>query len=200
MSLILEREIIAERRTPPTTTTSPILHIMSWHSIGFRLRPREPLNTLIVKSKRFTNGCGPEERPPIVLSLAPAGRSFVTSIVGICPDHSNARSSRYAFAHPAFESSTVITVDVFSKVSGTEGSLLIYLYSTENPTPVPHIRMYIVSSKDLGESTGTNEQLYPGTWSLSRAGPAVIRERIDGITLRLRTASFTSCRSFASGL
>ena len=131
------------------------------------------------------SGCGPDDLPPIVLRRAPAARSLLTSIAGTCPDQSNASNSRYAFAHPCFESSTVITVVDFSKVSGTEGSLLTYLYSTENPTPVPHIKIYIVSSNDLGLSTGTNEQLYPATWSRSNAAPAVITERIDGITLRL---------------
>jgi hypothetical protein len=47
----------------------------------------------------------------------------------------------------------------FSNVSGRAGSLLTYLYSTENPTPVPHIRIYIASSNDLALSTGRNAQL-----------------------------------------
>ena len=39
--------------------------------------------------------------------------------------------------------------------------------TTENPTPVPHIRIYIVSSNERGESTGKKAQLYPATLSLS---------------------------------
>ena len=200
MSLIFEREIIADLRTPPTTTTSPILHIMSWHSIGFRFLPVAFLNLEIVKSNKLISGCGPDDLPPIVLSLAPAGLTFETSIAGICPDQSKASNSRYAFAQPCFESSTVIMVVDFSSDSGTAGSLLIYLYSTENPTPVPHIKIYIVSSNERGLSTGTNEQLYPATLSLSKAAPAVITDLIDGITLRLNTASFSSATIFESGL
>ena len=172
---------------------------MSCASIGFRLRPAADLNFAIVKSNKLTNGCGPEDLPPIVLSLAPAGRTLDTSIAGICPDQSKARSSRYAFAQPCLESSTTITVVDFSNDSGTAGSLLTYLYSTENPTPVPHIRIYIVSSNDLGLSTGTNEQLYPATWSRSNAAPAVITDRIDGITSLLKTASLSSSNNFDSG-
>ena len=160
---MFDKEIIADLLTPPTTTISPILHIMSWHSIGFKFLPTAFLKTLIVKSNRFTSGCGPDDLPPIVLSLAPAGLSLLMSIVGICPDQSNASSSLYAFAHPVLESSTVITVDDFSNDSGTDGSLFIYLYSTENPTPVPHIRIYIASSNVFGLSTGINAQLYPAT-------------------------------------
>ena len=121
------------------------------------------MNFAIVKSNRLTSGCGPDDLPPIVLRRAPAGRNFDTSIAGICPAHNIANSSLYAFAQPALESSTTITVDDFSNESGTAGSLLIYLYSTEKPTPVPHIKIYIVSSNERGESTGTNEQLYPAT-------------------------------------
>ena len=153
-----------------------------------------------MKSNRFINGCGPDDLPPIVFSLAPAGLTLVTSIAGICPVQSSASNSRYAFAQPCFESSTTITVSDFSNFSGTAGSLLIYLYSTENPTPVPHISTYIVSSNDLGESTGKKAQLYPATLSLSSAAPEVITDLIDGITFRLNTNSFNSATSFSFGM
>ncbi len=45
-----------------------------------------------------------------------------------------------------------------------------------------------------------NEQLYAAIWSRSRAGPAVIRARIDGITLWFKIASFTSSNILEFGL
>ncbi len=49
--------------------------------------------------------------------------------------------------------------------------------------------MNIASSKDLGSSTGRYEQLYIQVLSLAELLPAVMSERIDGITSRLRIAS-----------
>jgi hypothetical protein len=60
---------------------------------------------------------------------------------------------------------------------------------TLNPTPVPHKRIYMASSKLLGSSTGKYEQLYPAVLSRSKAGPAVIIALIDGMMSRLRMAS-----------
>ena len=77
----------------------------------------------IVKSNKLTSGCGPEDLPPIVLSLAPAGLTLVTSKDGILPSQRFFNKDLYAVAHPDLESSTTITSDVFSKVSGIEGSL-----------------------------------------------------------------------------
>ena len=81
-----ESEIIAERRTPPTTTTSPILHIISWHSIDVSFRPFAPLNTFTTKWNNSSSGAGPEERPPNVFRTVPAGRSFDRSHFGNSPE------------------------------------------------------------------------------------------------------------------
>src|SRR5690606_18754161 len=82
----LEREIIAERRTPPTTTISPILQRMSWHSRELSLRPTAPLNLLMTNLNKSSRGPGPEALPPNVLSLAPAGRTLETSHLGTSPE------------------------------------------------------------------------------------------------------------------
>ncbi len=42
----------------------------------------------------------------------------------------------------------------YAVVKETDGSLSTFSRSTENPTPVPHINIYIHSSKALGLSTG----------------------------------------------
>src|SRR5271157_6553669 len=81
----LERESMAERRTPPTTTTSPIMHIMSWHSIEFSLRPAAFLKSSTVKRKRRSSGSGPDARPPIVFNNAPFGRIALKSHEGMSP-------------------------------------------------------------------------------------------------------------------
>ena len=154
-----DNEIIAERRTPPTTTTSPILHIKSWHSNECSLRPLAFLNVATVNSNRSTNGCGPEALPPNVLSRAPAGLTLLTSHFGISPAQRFARSRRNDFAHPSLESCTAMVCSESNSFSGTSGSWLMYLDSTENPTPVPQSKMNMASSKDLGSSTGRYEQL-----------------------------------------
>jgi hypothetical protein len=66
----------------------------------------------------------------------------------------------------------------------------MFSLSTENPTPVPHIRIYMVSSNALGLSTGKYEQLYPATLHLSNALPAVIKALIDGITSKFTIALY----------
>ena len=150
----LDKDISAERLTPPTTTTSPILHIISWHSIGYNLLPDAFLNTLMQKWYKSTRGWGPDALPPNVFNLAPDGLTCVTSKDGTCPTYNMAISSRNALAQPGLLSPTVITVVLFSKCSLTTGNLSTFSLSTENPTPVPHIRIYIHSSKLLGLSTG----------------------------------------------
>src|SRR6185312_4587628 len=94
-------------------------------------------------------------------------------------------SSMRLFAHPSLLSATVMTVSVSSKASEIFGSCLTYCSSTEYPTPVPHNKTYMASSKDLGLSTGRYAQLYAATLHLSIAAPAVIKARILGITSRL---------------
>ena len=83
---------MADLRTPPTTTICPMKHIKSWHSIEVSLRPCAFLNVLTEKLNNSTRGPGPLALPPNVLSLAPAGRTRVTSHLGISPAHSNASS------------------------------------------------------------------------------------------------------------
>src|SRR5210317_973537 len=97
----LDKLIIALRRTPPTTTTSPILHIMSWHSILFSLRPAAPLNLATTNLNKSFNGSGPEARPPKVLSLAPAGRILDKSHLGTSPTYSRLISLRSPLAQPS---------------------------------------------------------------------------------------------------
>ncbi|ABT16976.1 hypothetical protein ATCV1_z842R [Acanthocystis turfacea chlorella virus 1] len=79
------RLIIADLRTPPDTTISPILHIISWHSRVVSFLPAAPLNVLTTNQKSSTSGLGPDARPPNVFSLAPGGRIPDTSQVGTSP-------------------------------------------------------------------------------------------------------------------
>src|SRR6056300_1136315 len=101
-----------------------------------------------------TNGAGPDALPPNVFSLAPAGLTCDTSHFGTCPTYNIAISSLSAFAQPGLLSATLMIVVLSSKCSLTIGSLSTFSLSTENPTPVPHISMYIHSSNERGLSTG----------------------------------------------
>ena len=129
----------AERRTPPTTTISAILQTISWHSTGLSFLPNAFLTVLVVNLKRSINGSGPEARPPKVFNGAPASLILLVSHFGICPPYSNEISSLNALAQPNLESATTIVVSVSYSSSGTDGILLQYYSSTENPTPVPFI-------------------------------------------------------------
>ena len=148
----LLNEIIALRRTPPTTTTSPTLHIRSWHSIEDSLRPSAFLNICTEKLNKSTKGAGPLALPPKVLRRAPAGRTFVISHFGISPAQSRAKTCLKALAQPSLLSRTDTTVSLSIRL-GTSGSLSINCLSTENPTPVPHSKINIASSKALTSST-----------------------------------------------
>ena len=133
------------------------------------------------KVYKLANGSGPDALPPNVFNLAPAGLTPQVSNCGICPIYNIAINSRKDLAQPGLLSPTLITVSDSWKSSLMIGSLSTFSRSTENPTPVPHINIYIHSSKALGLSTGIYEQLYPATWHLSKAGPDVINARILGI-------------------
>ena len=61
---------------------------------------------------KSSKGAGPLARPPKVLSLAPCGLTLLTSSFGICPAYNKDKSSLYAFAHPIYESATLMTVSV----------------------------------------------------------------------------------------
>ena len=122
--------------------------------MGNNFLPVAPLNFSIVNLNKLTRGSAPDALPPITFSLAPAGLTLDTSHVGIIPEYNKATNSLYAFAHPVLLSSTVITTSDSCMFSLMIGSLSTFSLSTENPTPVPHIRMYIASSNDLGLSTG----------------------------------------------
>ena len=81
----LDKDIRADLRTPPTTTTSPVLQTISWHSIEESFLPLAPLNLRIVKSNKSTRGWGPLALPPNVLSLVPTGLTFDMLILGTLP-------------------------------------------------------------------------------------------------------------------
>ena len=82
-SVRFDRLIRADRRTPPTTTISAILHTRSWHSIDVSFLPAALLKVSQVKRKRSSRGFGPDALPPNVLSLAPEGRTLEISHFGI---------------------------------------------------------------------------------------------------------------------
>ena len=154
-SVRLERLRSALLRTPPQTTTSATLHTISWHSMDVSLRPAAALNVRTRNLKSSSSGSGPEARPPNVLRGVPAGRIFDRSQLGICPAYSRPTSWRVAEAQPILESRTLMMVSTSWNSSATSGSLLMCWRSTENPTPVPHIRIYMISSNTLGLSTAT---------------------------------------------
>ena len=145
---------MAERRTPPTTTTSPILHIRSWHSSVCKRRPFAFLNMLTAKLNKSTNGSGPDARPPNVFKRAPAGRTLDTSHFGISPAYRCANNKRKDLAQPSLLSCTAITWSESNNFSGTSGNCDTYLFSTENPTPVPQSKINMASSNALTSSTG----------------------------------------------
>ncbi len=116
--------------------------------------PLACLNLKIVNSNNSFNGSGPLALPPKVFNLAPAGRIFLRSYFGTSPEYNNAISCLRAFAQPSLLSDTTIVVSLSKIFSGISGSLSIYLCSTLNPTPVPHNRIYIASSKLFGSSIG----------------------------------------------
>ena len=151
--------------------------------MAFNFLPLAPLNFSIVKSNKFTNGCGPLALPPNVFNRCPAGRILFTFILGILFVYRYDIKSLNALAHPSLESATEMTSSVCSNsLSGMVGSLSTYCLSTEKPTPVPFINMYSTSSKERGLSIGMYEQLYPAMFSLRNASPAVIKALIDGMT------------------
>ena len=147
------REINALRLTPPTTTMAATLQMRSCASRSVSLRPAALRNRATVKLNRSTSGAGPDARPPKVLSLAPAGRTLLTSHDGTSPVHSIASSCLNALAHPTLESATTITESVSWNSSATMGSLATSSRSQLKPTPVPQSRMYMHSSKARGWST-----------------------------------------------
>ena len=90
------------------------------------LRPCASLNLATTKLNSSIKGAGPEARPPNVLSLAPAGRTFDISHVGISPAYSIAINLRSPLAQPSLLSCTTIMSWLRNNVSGTSGSLLTY--------------------------------------------------------------------------
>ena len=84
----------------------------------------------------------------------------------------------------------MITVSVSWNSSLINGSLVTNWRSTLKPTPVPFINTYKSSSNARRLSTAIYEQLYPETFSLFNASPAVIKQRIEGITSKSKTAFF----------
>ena len=158
-SVRLDSEMSAERRTPPTTTTSAILHTMSWHSMEVSLRPAARRKLSTVKRNSSSNGAGPLARPPKVFSLAPAGRTLLRSHLGVCPPMSSEINSLYAFAHPPLESSTTIVVFVLENSSAMVGNFSTYCRSTEYPTPVPFSSTNRISSNARTRLTVVYAQL-----------------------------------------
>ena len=74
---------------------------------------------------------------------------------GTCPSYSKEMSLRKAEAQPILESATCIVASASWNSSGISGKLETYSRSTLNPTPVPHNKTYIISSKTLRLSIGT---------------------------------------------
>ena len=142
----------AERLTPPTTTISATLQTKSCASRSVSLRPAAFLNIATVNSNRDTRGAGPEALPPNVLSLAPAGRTLLTSHEGTSPAQSIASSCLKLLAQPTLLSGTTITLSVVWNSSATTGSFSTSSRSQLNPTPVPQSRMYMHSSNARGWS------------------------------------------------
>ena len=169
--------------------TLAIIQHKSWHSRLLKRLPAAPLNILVVNTNKSIKGCGPEARPPNVLSGSPAPLTLLVSHLGHSPAYRRDISCLNDLAQPIFESGTTIAVSESWNASATSGSLPTYCLSTLNPTPVPQSKIYISSSKARGWSIGRYEQLNPATLSLSSAGPAVIKQRIEGITSRAVMAS-----------
>ena len=129
-----------------------------------------------------TKGSAPLALPPNVFNGEPASLTLLISHLGICPEYNRVTISLKDLDQPILLSGTQTTVSVGWKSSATVGSLSTSDLLTENPTPVPHINIYIISLNFLALSIATKQQLYPATLSLSKASPAVIKQRIDGIT------------------
>ena len=97
---------------------------------------------------------------PITLSYNNGTTITVSSLDGLIQVLTNETNVLYIdgieFPFQVQTGSTLTTInneaDFFC--SGTSGSLLTYCRSTEKPTPVPHSKMNIASSKDLTSSTG----------------------------------------------
>jgi hypothetical protein len=126
-------------RRSQKTYEHPTLHIKSWHSMGVSWRPAARWNVATVKWNRSLSGSGPDARPPMVTSRAPAGRSLDRSHFGVCPAYSAATSARSPSAHPRLLSSTTSTggAAALAACMATTGSCSVCAFSTENPTPVP---------------------------------------------------------------
>ena len=61
------------------------------------------------------------------------------------------------------------------------GSFCTFWLSTENPAPVPHIEMYMISAKSSSFCGAVNEQLNAATFVARAAFPANCNNRMDGI-------------------
>ena len=117
---------MADLRTPPTTTTSPILHIMSWHWRLVNFSPEASLNLATTKLNRSTNGAGPLARPPNVFNFAPAGLTRLTSHKGMTPLYKEVINVRNEYAQPSLESATMIVSSKLMRFIGTIGNSLTY--------------------------------------------------------------------------
>ena len=168
------------------------MHIKSWHSIDDNFLPFAFWKISTEKLNRLSNGRGPDDLPPNVFNLSPAGRTLDISHLGICPANNICINSLYAFAQPILESATTMVVSVSNNSSGTSGNFSTSLRSTENPTPVPHIKINKHSSNAFVLFTARYAQLYPATLSRSNASPAVINDLIEGMISILNTASSNS--------
>jgi hypothetical protein len=80
LSVRLDRDIRAERLTPPTTTISPTIQTISCTSIEFSLRPLACLNVSTTKSNNRLRGSGPLALPPNVLSRSTSRVVLVSSL------------------------------------------------------------------------------------------------------------------------
>src|SRR3990167_2408964 len=142
-----DKEISALRLTPPETTHSPILQIISCTSNVLNFSPCFLNIISLTKFNRHFSGSGPALFPPIVLRRAPAGRNLDKSNDISLPENQLFIPKTSASAQPSLLSGT-IKVSNFSPVClTTVGKNSTFFLSTENPTPVPHIRIYKISPK-----------------------------------------------------
>src|SRR3989344_74383 len=85
-----------------------------------------------------------------------------------------------ASPHPSLLSSIAWVFNFFPVCRLISGSFCTFWLSTEKPTPVPHMSKYKISAKSFIFAGAVNEQLYPHTFVLRAASPALHISRMEG--------------------